>query len=124
MSGSEGRACLVEREEVGAERRLGADGLADAIGADRAFVDAPREGVVVGARLAEVLLEERQRLGLQVAAVADPEPLHLRRASRGRSRGTCPTGRPSTKAGPILGVMTNRPSGLRSSEAILARNLL
>src|SRR5262249_52828244 len=74
----EGRTGLVEGEEIDAECRLGADGLTDAIGADRSFVDAPRAGVVVGARLSELLLEEWQCLGPEVAALADPEPLHLR----------------------------------------------
>ena len=47
-----------------------------------------------------------------LAEVAGPMPWNL------------PTGKASTKAGPILGVMTNSPSGLRWSEASLARNLL
>ena len=38
----------------------------------------PGKGVVVGTRLAEVLLEERQRLGLEVGAVADPSRSILR----------------------------------------------
>ena len=123
MSGSRAARASSSREEIGVEGRLGADRFADAIGADRSFVDAPRKRVVVRARLAEMLLEERQRLGLQVAAVVDAEPLHLGSVT-GPIPWNFPTGRLSTKAGPILGVMTNRPSGLRSSDAILARNLL
>ena len=47
-----------------------------------------------------------------LAAVAGPMPWNF------------PTGRFSTKAGPAFGVMTNRPSGFFSPDAILARNLL
>ena len=50
--------CFVEGEEIGIECSFSADGFANAIGADRSFVDAPRKGVVVGARLSELLPEE------------------------------------------------------------------
>ena len=57
--------------------RFGSDGFANAIGANRSFIDAASQGIVVGPRLPELLLEEWQGPGPEVASVADPEPLHL-----------------------------------------------
>ena len=45
--------------------------------AHRSLVDAARDPVVVGPGLAEVLLEKRQCLRLEIAAVTDAEPFHL-----------------------------------------------
>ena len=54
----ESRACLLDSEEIGTERVLRTDGLANAIGADRAFVDAARKPIVIRPRLAELLLKK------------------------------------------------------------------
>ena len=53
----EGHSRLREGEEICIERRLGPDGLASAIRADWSFVDAPRQAIVVEARLPEMVLE-------------------------------------------------------------------
>ena len=74
----QGGAGVLDGEEVGAERRLGADRLADAIGEHGPVVDAPGQREVIGAGLPEVLLEEGRRPGSQVSPGEDAEPLHLR----------------------------------------------
>ena len=103
---------------------LGTDRFANAIGADRTLVDAARNPVIVWSRLSEVLLEKCQRLRLEIAADTDAEPFHLGAGRRDQSHETCRRAAFRRKPAPILGVMTNKPSGLRWLEAILARNLL
>ncbi len=45
---------------------LGADRLADAVGEDRTVVDAARDPIVIGPRLAEMLSKKRHRLRSQI----------------------------------------------------------
>ena len=68
--------------------------------------------------------QEVQRLRAQVGAGLDAKVVHLGRRRRADAVELARPAGASTKAGPILGVMTNSPSGLRWSEASLARNLL
>jgi len=63
-------------------------------------------------RFAEMLLQERERFRSQVRAGFDAEALHL----RGRHRPDAMKfrdGSAAMKAGPISGVITNCPFGLR-----------
>jgi len=81
-----------------------------------------RDGVEVRARLAEVLLQEGERSFRSRPVLMPSRPIFA--AVAGPTPWNFETSRSSTKAGPISGVMTNCPSGLRRPEASLARNLL
>src|SRR5580704_917279 len=102
----------LERVQVLRESVLRPNRLSDAAGMDRPFINAARDPVIVGTGLTEVLLKEGQGLRPQIEARLDPEPMHFccRRRSNAMELGNRKF---STKAGPIFGVMTKRPSGLR-----------
>ena len=61
-------------EEIGGKRVLGSDGFSYPIGPDGPLVDAARNPVIVGARLAEMLFQEGQ--GLRPPGL-DPKSLHF-----------------------------------------------
>ena len=93
-------------------------------GLTAAVVLAAGDGVVPGAGLAEILLQELEDLRLEVGAGIDAKAAHLVWRSIGPTPWNLATGRDSTKASPLSGGITNWPLGLRWSEASLARNLL
>ena len=74
-------------------------------------------------RLQKCVRRKVSSLALKSSAVKIPSRFILA-AVAGPTPWKRSTVRPSTKPGPIAGVMTNNPSGLRWSEASLARNLL
>jgi hypothetical protein len=63
----------VELRQIAEEGVLGAEGIPDAIGPDRSLIDAAGYPVIVSAGLAEVRLQERQRLYADVQAGLDSE---------------------------------------------------
>jgi hypothetical protein len=70
-----------------------------------------------------MLLQDGKRHHPEIRARSDAEPLHLRRRD-GPTPWNLATGSAAVKFGPMSGVMTNWPFGLRWPEASLARNLL
>src|SRR3954469_24277764 len=70
------RSHLLKAEEVARKRVLGSDRLADGVSADRAGVHNARDGMEVRAGFAEVLLQNREGLRLQVSPGPDGEPVH------------------------------------------------
>ena len=82
ISGCSSATIALEFGEVAEERILGADRLADAVGADLPIVDASRDPVVVRAGLAEVGLHEFKRLIAHVEAGVKAERVHLRGGRR------------------------------------------
>ena len=109
--------------QVAGEGRFRSGGLARAIRHDRTVVLATGDGVKPRTGLAEVLLQEFQRLAPQIRAREDAEAVHPFRRHPSDTMEFA-TGNASTKAEPIAGVTTNWPLGLLWSDASLARNLL
>ena len=97
----------LEVRSVG-EGVLGPDRLADPVGAYRAFVDAARDPVIIGAGLAECCCRKARRLRFRSSPVLMPSRSILALVA-GPMPWNFPTGRVSTKPGPISGVMTKRP---------------
>src|SRR4051812_37208991 len=73
----ESDAGLVNCGQIGEERVLAADRLADTVWPDRTIVDAARDPVVIAARLSKMPLHEGQILCLHVGSGMKAEPLHL-----------------------------------------------
>jgi hypothetical protein len=101
----------VELEDIGGEGVLGADRLARAVGLDGPLVDRPRDPIIPGAGFPEMLLEEGERLCLEVGPLSMPRRCILA-AVAGPTPRNFLTGSASTKAGPWCGVITNWPFGL------------
>src|SRR5215213_10005163 len=72
------RAELLARPQVALEGVFGPNGLPNAVGMDRPVIYAARDRIVVATGLSEPLLEKRQRLGPEVGACVDAQPVHLR----------------------------------------------
>src|SRR3954466_4937708 len=70
------RPHVVQLDQVPEERGFGPDGLADAVRANRAAVNAARDREEVWPRLAKVLLQNGEGLRLQVSPGPDAEPVH------------------------------------------------
>lgn len=102
----------VEVDEVGGKRVFGADGFADPVGADLPVVDATRDPIVIASGLPEIGLHEVERLIAHVEAGVETQGIHLG-VGRWPDAVELADGRASTNAGPISGVMTYWPFGLR-----------
>ena len=109
--------------DVALESILGGDGFGGAVGNDFAVVDAEGELVQPMAVTAEVAFDELISMVRRSPTVRMPR-LASRSAVTLPTPGRRSTGSGGRKALTSSGWITKRPSGLRQSEAIFARNLL
>ena len=114
---------LIGCGEIPREGGLRAGGLTRAVGNDRAIVFAIRDAEIPLGRFAKMALQEDERLCPQIRARLNPSRC-IFAAVTGPTPWNLPIGSDAMKSGPISGVMTNWPFGLRWLDASLARNLL